>query len=75
MIYFSDNCPTIYNPGQEDTRPPGGNGCGDACECEADLNGDGQVNALDTILFKADYPRGYYLGEPCAVCIGGVMME
>ncbi len=56
---------------QEDTRPDVPNDCGDACECEADLNGDGEVQGLDTIIYKAGYPRSYYLGVPCAVCIGG----
>ena len=57
---------------QEDSYPPPqGNGCGDACECEGDLNCDLQVNGLDTLLYKTDYPRSYFLNEPCAVCIGG----
>ncbi len=66
-----DNCPDYYNPIQADTRPDVPNNCGDACECEADLNGDGKVEGLDTIIYKANYPRSYYLGVPCAVCIGG----
>ncbi len=66
-----DNCPNHYNPDQEDILPEGGNDCGDVCECEADLNGDGIVSGLDTILYKFDYPRSYYVGEPCAICIGG----
>ncbi len=67
----NDNCPVQYNPFQLDTRPDVPNNCGDACECEADLNGDGKVEGLDTIIYKAGYPRSYYLGVPCAVCIGG----
>ena len=35
-----DNCLTTPNTSQEDTFPPGGNGVGDACECEGDLNCD-----------------------------------
>ncbi len=66
-----DNCPNAHNPVQEDTRPDVPNNCGDACECEGDLNGDGEVQGLDTIIYKAGYPRSYYLGVPCAVCIGG----
>ena len=56
---------------QDDTRPDVPNDCGDVCECEGDLNGDGEVQGLDTIVYKGGYPRSYYLGEPCAVCIGG----
>ena len=66
-----DNCPDTPNTSQLDTRPDVPNDCGDACECEADLNGDGEVQGLDTIIYKAGYPRSYYLGVPCAVCIGG----
>ena len=33
--------------------------------CVGDLNCDGEVSGLDTILYKADYPRSEYLGEPC----------
>jgi hypothetical protein len=40
-----DNCPTDFNPGQEDTYPPGGNGIGDACDDAGD--GDGVVDADD----------------------------
>ena len=53
---------------QEDSNQ---NGIGDACECEADLNTDDAVEGLDTLIYKAGYPRSYYLGVPCAVCIGG----
>ena len=42
-----DNCPDIYNPFQEDNYPQGGNGIGDACECEADFDCDGDVDADD----------------------------
>ena len=69
-----DDCggtPNSCSMNQEDTHPDVPNDCGDACECEADLNGDGQVEGLDTIIYKAGYPRSYYLGVPCAVCIGG----
>ena len=66
-----DNCPDTPNPDQFDTRPDVPNNCGDLCECEGDLNGDGEVQGLDTIIYKDGYPRSYYLNEPCAVCIGG----
>ena len=33
--------------------------------CIGDLNCDGEVGGLDTIIYKADYPRSEYLNEPC----------
>ena len=57
---------------QEDTAPPGGNNCGDACECVNDLTGDGVVNPADTNLFFARYPRNALI-DPCTnldPCIG-----
>lgn len=44
-----DNCPAVYNPTQIDTDS---DGIGDDCEapptcCRADINEDGQINALD----------------------------
>ena len=58
-----DNCPHDYNPGQEDTMPPGGNSipptdnCGDACECEGDFEPDGDVDGTDAVAFKNDFFR------------------
>ena len=52
-----DNCPYVSNPTQEDTYPPGGNGIGDACECEGDFDCDGDVDDIDAALFKADFGR------------------
>jgi hypothetical protein len=40
----NDNCPNIYNPGQEDSN---GNKIGDACECEGDSEPDGDVDGRD----------------------------
>ena len=37
-IDYEDNCPDVYNPDQKDTYPPGGNGIGDACECNTDFH-------------------------------------
>lgn len=59
-----DNCPDIYNPFQEDNYPQGGNGIGDACECEADFDCDGDVDAVDTGLFE-DFGRNTY-NDPCS---------
>ena len=53
-----DNCPGDNNPNQEDTYPPQKNGCGDACECEADIeppNGDGDVDGSDAFVFKQKF--------------------
>jgi hypothetical protein len=52
-----DNCPDDYNPDQLDNDPPGGNSCGDACECEGDFEPDGDVDGTDAINFKADFFR------------------
>jgi len=66
-----DNCPRTYNPDQEDSYPPGGNNCGDACECEGDFDRDGSLFGYNDIsLFKTDMGRfGGYL--PCSICITG----
>jgi hypothetical protein len=59
-----DNCLTTPNTSQEDTFPPGGNGVGDACECEGDLNCDGNVAADDVDTFLAHFGRNQF-NEPC----------
>ena len=41
----------------EDTYPPGGNGCIDAWECEADFDGDRNVAANDVTTFLNDFGR------------------
>ena len=72
LTYFSedeipgdvDNCPEVYNPDQEDSCPPGGNGIGDACECEGDFYCDNDVDGSDGRIFKADYCRSSY-NNPC----------
>jgi hypothetical protein len=68
-----DNCPLAENPGQEDTYPPQGNGIGDACECEADLNCDGGVNVKDVEFFLRDFKKRTRLNNPCTnknPCVG-----
>jgi hypothetical protein len=60
-----DNCSSTANTGQEDTYPPGGNNCGNACECEGDFNGDGKVDGTDAANFKKDFGRGG-LNNPCS---------
>ena len=50
-----DNCPFVPNPGQEDSYPPGGNQCGDACECEGDLDKDGDVDVHDVMKFGVTF--------------------
>jgi hypothetical protein len=59
-----DNCPINYNPGQEDNLPPGGNGIGDSCECEADFECDGDVDGSDASIFKIYFGRGLF-NAPC----------
>jgi hypothetical protein len=59
-----DNCSTLANPGQEDTYPPGGNSCGNACECEGNFNVDVDVDGGDAAVFKASFGRGG-LNRPC----------
>ncbi len=59
-----DNCPINYNPGQDDNLPAGGNGIGDACECEADFECDGDVDGSDASTFKLYFGRGQFF-FPC----------
>jgi len=61
----SDNCPNTYNPGQEDSYPPGGNGCGDACECEGNFDDDYDQDGTDASTFKKDFGRSKISGYPC----------
>lgn len=61
-----DNCPNNYNPEQEDTYPPQGNGIGDPCDCEGNFNcsEDRDVDGTDASTFKADFGRSTIL-HPC----------
>ncbi len=49
---------------QEDNFPPGGNGIGEACECESDFNADGDVDGTDASQFKSDFGRSSF-SNPC----------
>ena len=59
-----DNCPTVNNPHQEDTYPPGGNGMGNACECEGNFDADGDCDGTDAAKFKLDFGRNQF-NRPC----------
>ena len=62
---LGDVCdPCFHSPDQTDSYPPGGNGIGDACECEGDFDCDGDVDGSDAVKIKADFGRGPYL-RPC----------
>ena len=78
----ADNCPDIYNPGQEDTYPTQGNGIGDACDCEGNFDCDGDVDTDDIRAFLLDFGRNPY-NDPCTNdwcngdfnCDGGVASD
>jgi len=61
-----DNCLNTVNPAQEDTSPPGGNGIGNACECEGnfDCDVDVSVDADDVTAFLDNFGRSIY-NNPC----------
>jgi cysteine-rich repeat protein len=59
-----DNCLRHYNHYQEDTYPPQTNGCGDACECEGNFDGDPDQDGTDAFTFKQDFGRSRIL-DPC----------
>jgi len=61
-----DNCPNTPNQEQTDSYPPGGNECGDACECEGNFDGDDNQDGSDAALFKADFGRDTY-NSPCSI--------
>jgi hypothetical protein len=60
----SDNCPTTPNPNQEDSYPPQGNGCGDACDCEGNFDADLNQDGSDAFTFKANFGRSS-IKNPC----------
>ncbi len=59
-----DNCPETYNPTQDDTLPPQGNGLGNACDCEGNFDCDQDVDGTDAQFFKTDFGRSMFL-NPC----------
>ena len=59
-----DNCHNLYNPAQEDTSPPDGNGIGDACECEGNFDCDEDCDGSDAGTFKVDFGRNDFF-NPC----------
>ena len=59
-----DNCPETFNPNQDDTYPPDGNDCGDACECEGNFDNDQDQDGSDASTFKVDFGRSIFL-NPC----------
>ena len=61
----ADNCPDTPNQDQDDFFPPGGNDCGNACECEGNFDDDENVDGSDASVFKSDFGRGTY-NNPCA---------
>ena len=61
-----DNCPNTSNEDQLDQYPPGGNGIGDACECEGNFNcsEDDDCDGSNAADFKADFGRSSF-NRPC----------
>jgi hypothetical protein len=59
-----DNCPATPNNDQSDSYPSGGNGCGDACECEGNFDNDLDVDGTDASTFKMDFGRSKIV-DPC----------
>jgi hypothetical protein len=51
---------------QEDDYPPGGNGIGEACECEGNFDFDQDVDGTDAARFKSDFGRSPF-SDPCPV--------
>jgi hypothetical protein len=47
--------PEVYDPSVPDMTPPGGNGCGDACECHADCDSDGKIQLTDLVIMKQQF--------------------
>ena len=63
---WDDNCRYVSNPGQEDTYPQDGNGCGDACEYIGNLDKDGEAGVHDVLIFNQHFARrDFTQKKPC----------
>jgi rhodanese-related sulfurtransferase len=56
--------PYQFDPLTIDSYPPGGNGCGDLCECEGNFDDNATVDGFDAATLKADYGRSL-INRPC----------
>jgi outer membrane protein assembly factor BamB len=64
-VCAGDICPSNFDPNQDDSYPPAGNSCGNACECEGNFQGnDVDCDGSDAAIFKVDFGRNA-LNEPC----------
>ena len=66
ILDYEDNCLFEHNTNQVDTYPPGGNGIGEACECEGNFDADQDVDGTDAARFKSDFGRSTFR-DPCPV--------
>ena len=51
--FVDDNCPSVYNPGPRKILPPGGNECGDACDCEGNFDCDEDCDGTDAAVIQS----------------------
>jgi hypothetical protein len=64
-VCAGDVCPANFDPNQDDSYPPAGNGCGNSCECEGNFDGDLDQDGTDAAVFKGDFGRSKISGYPC----------
>jgi len=55
----------VCSMNQEDTSPAGGNGVGDACDCEGNFDCDLDQDGTDAAVFKKSYGRSTISGNEC----------
>ncbi len=55
----------VCSTNQEDTSPAGGNGVGDACDCEGNFDCDLDQDGTDAAVFKKSFGRSTLSGNPC----------